>query len=147
MSADEKRLRFEEWAGKRYISLRYDPQTEYADAQTQDAWDAFEAGWQAAQPDAQTQDAWDAFEAGWQAAQPTPLKPRIYKHPDAPANCPECDSTCFITAGGSNLVCYHCHLVSLIPTPSKLEEIARKIAELYGCDRGVMAILRKGFEK
>lgn len=39
---------FEKWGRDRYISFSYDPEQEYADPGTQDGWDAFEAGWQAA---------------------------------------------------------------------------------------------------
>ena len=39
-------------------------------------------------------------------------QPKIYKAPETPKVCEECDSTCFVTAGGQDLVCYHCLLVS-----------------------------------
>lgn len=44
------------------------------------------------------------------------------KEPQTPDfTCPECDSNCCITAGGSKLVCYHCYLAKAAPVPEGVQ--------------------------
>lgn len=50
--------------------------------------------------------------------------PKIYKFPEAPESCPECDGTSFITAGGDNLICQVCFL------SDKNDELEERIKQL-----------------
>lgn len=58
------------------------------------------------------------------AAESQRTPPKIYKFPEAPESCPECDGTSFITAGGDNLICQVCFL------SDKNDELEERIKQL-----------------
>ena len=69
--------------------------------------------WYDKQPFQAGQKVWNAaMAARYARSEREARQPKIYKAPETPKVCEECDSTCFVTAGGDDLVCYHCLLVS-----------------------------------
>jgi hypothetical protein len=64
----------------------------------------------------------------------TKQRPKLYDWKEKPESCPECDSKCFISAGGGanmKLVCYHCDLIAEISSLTKERDKLKNVNALY----------------